>query len=53
MVNQYGGEKFEKSLNLAQNLYTEIFEGADRDLAISNFLLKNRRVGLWNYPNVI
>ena len=37
--------KSSKSLDLAQNLYTEIFEGDDHDLAIINLLLKNRRVG--------
>ena len=50
---QHDGKKFEKSLDLAQNCYTEVFEGADHDLSISNFLLKNGRVGLWSYPNII
>ena len=43
---QYGAEKFEKSLDSAQNWYTKVFEGADHDLSISNFLLKTRRIGL-------
>ena len=50
---QVGNEKFEKCLNFAQNLYTEVFEGADHDLAISNFLLKNGHDDLWNCPNAI
>ena len=28
-------------------------KAADHDFAISNYLLNNRRIGLWNYPNVI
>ena len=46
--------RLEKKLKFLSKLeYTGVFEVADHDLAISNFLLKNRRVGLWNYPNVI
>ena len=44
---KYGVEKFEKSLDLTQNWYTEIIEGAHHDLAISKFLLINAHVGLW------
>ena len=42
MVNPIWWWKVQKSLDLAQNLYTEIFEGADHDLAISNFFTEKR-----------
>ena len=45
MVNSIWWWKVQKSLDLVKNLYTEIFEDDDHDLAIINLLLKNHRVG--------
>ena len=49
---QYGGEKFEK-LRFGSKFVYRNFRRHWSRFGYCNFLLKNRRVGLWNYPNVI